>query len=222
MIKMKRVFALILIFLCYWLGMPYFIGVALCFLSLWLDSTYMTVLLNCSFAFLQIPVLYFLFKITGVTFIDHKKTYSHTRYSLLQLLLVGIILAAFSVAYKCFFYPIPIVQEGAEPPMAGIVIAAICGILLSPVTEELFFRKWMIPYLEKAGVKPAYILVITSLLFFMAHIDYVHGYFAFERLLLGAVLSYIYIKRRDIRSCIWVHFVNNLIVIPIGLAAQYC
>lgn len=217
MMKIKSVFVLILMFLSYWLGIPYLLAVSFGIFSLWVDSTCMLVFLNSSFVLLSIPFLYFLFKATGLALIDRKKTCRHASYSLLKLLPVGIILAALSVAYKYFFYSTPVVQEGATQPVSGIATAAICAVLLSPITEEFFFRKWMISYLEKAEVKPVYILVITSLLFFIAHIDYVHWYLGFDRLLLGIVLSYIYLKERDIRNCIWVHFVNNLIVIPIGL-----
>ena len=102
-----------------------------------------------------------------------------------------------------------------------IIASAVNSILVIPITEELFARKWAVSYLEKANVKPVHILVITSFLFFIFHTSYTPLYFRFDTLLSGAVLCYIYTKYHDVRYCIFVHFIINLIVNSIFFANHY-
>ena len=79
----------------------------------------------------------------------------------------------------------------------------------TPIAEELFFRKWMVNYLERATLKPVYILILTSFMFFLGHTDIHNFYFRFDSLLFGIVLYYIYNKHRDVR--------NNLIMTSISI-----
>ena len=89
---------------------------------------------------------------------------------------------------------------------------AFSVLLLAPIAEELFFRKWMIDYLNYADIKPVYILIITSSLFFIAHINFTSSYIRLDALIFAITEYYIYKKYYNIRYCIFVHFMNNLIV----------
>ena len=90
-----------------------------------------------------------------------------------------------------------------------------------PIIEELFYRKWMITYLERKAFKSIYILLITSFLFFIIHTNTQYMYFRFDTLLSGAILYYIYTRYRNIKYCISVHIICNMVVNLISIANQH-
>lgn len=211
--KVKSIFFMILIFLTYWLGMSFLSALLFFVLHSFVLSGFVAVVV------FSIPFLYLLYKKTGINFTGCKTDNKNTRFPLWKLLCVGILLAATAQVYGILFPPVEHINT--EITKMEIIASAVNSILVIPITEELFARKWAVSYLEKANVKPVYILFITSFMFFIVHTSYMPLYFRFDTLLSGAVLCYIYTKYHDVRYCIFVHFIINLIVNFIFFANHY-
>lgn len=194
---------MILIFLTYWLGMSFLSALLFFVLHSFVLSGFVAVVV------FSIPFLYLLYKKTGINFTDHKTPDESTRFPLWRLLCIGILLAAITQIYVYLFPSFE--KENVNLTKKDITFSAMSNLLAAPIAEELFGRKWAVSYLEKANVKPVYILVITSFLFFIVHTSYMPLYFRFDTLLSGAVLYYIYIRYHDVRYCIFIHFIINLI-----------
>ena len=202
--KVKSVFFII------WMHFIYGLGITTLLVPLFF-------MLHCSFALsnfiatvvFSIPFLYLLYKKTGISFTDRKTPNESTRFPLWRLLCIGILLAAITQIYVYLFPSFE--KENVNLTKMDVTFSAMSNLLVAPIAEELFGRKWAVSYLEKANVKPVYILFITSFLFFIVHTSYMPLYLRFDTLFSGAVLCYIYIRYRDVRYCIFIHFIMNLI-----------
>lgn len=166
-----------------------------------------------------VPFLYFLFKGTGVKF-GGCNAYREKKdlFTMCRLLCTGVILALLSVFYYRMTdqYTMPEYQNVAT---YELIANGFNLLLLGPILEELFFRKWMIEYLEKKGVETLYILVLTTVLFLLVHIGWDKIWYSrLDVIPFAIVLGLIYMKYRDVRYCIFVHFVNNLVVNLINLS----
>lgn len=213
--KIKSLFFVILMFLTYWLGLTFFVVLP------FLLGYSFTLCNHVGRLVFLIPFLYILFKKTNINIVSSETAYKSSGFPWLRLLCIGIALAIMALVYYNLFNPNPSVQEKTNETVVEMIVGVISLILLSPITEELLFRKWMISYLERANIKPVYILAITSFLFFIPHTNFLAGYFRFDILLFGAVEYCIYRKYRDVRYCMFVHCINNLIITSINMASQY-
>lgn len=214
--KIKSISSLILIFLIYWWGLTFF--VVFPFL---LGHYSFTLCNHIGRLVFLIPFLYILFKKTKINIVSPETANKNSDFPWLRLSCIGIALAIMALACNHLLNPNPSVQEKTNETVVEMIVGVISLVLLSPVTEELFFRKWMISYLERANIKPVYIFAITSFLFFIPHTNFLAGYFRFDILLFGAVQYCIYKKYRDVRYCMFVHCINNLIITSINMASQY-
>ena len=213
--KAKSIFFVIILFFIYWVGLS-IMGVLPIF---WGYSPIISSHVG-RYVFV-IPFLFFLFKKTGIGFISDESGEGENAFPILRLLSFGLLLVSVGYIYKFLFssYPLVIVNSNATP--IEIIATNISLVIMCPITEELFFRKWMISYLDKAEIKPLYILIITSLLFFIPHTDQVHWYFRYDILIFGILMYYIFKKYNNIKYCIFVHFINNLIVAIVNLVGLY-
>lgn len=208
---MKGLVYVILIFLLYWIGLSFLALFPMFWGCLPILSNHIG-----RYVFV-IPFLYVLFKKTGITFFPDTK--ENTRFPLLNLFVLGLLLFAIGFLHEFFFSPY--VNVNAKLTVAEAIAINFSLIIMGPITEELFFRKWMISYLEKANVKPLYIMCLTTLLFAIPHTDTTIWYFRFDTIIFGIVLYHVFVKYRDVRYCIFVHFVLNLTSTIVHIVSQY-
>ena len=98
----------------------------------------------------------------------------------------------------------------------NVVLFFVLLCVLAPLFEELVFRRLLFPYLE-SGIGTFWALILTSLLFGLAHTenDLINGswFFAFDHLvtstLIGFGIGIVYCFTRDIRFSILYHGLNN-------------
>lgn len=100
----------------------------------------------------------------------------------------------------------------------SFVLSTIPALILAPIAEELFFRKYLlINLLQRNTVKNS--IIISSICFSLVHIpNYINLVPTF---LLGLILSYIMTKTKNISICIAIHFLFNLIVTLLTLYGKH-
>ena len=98
-------------------------------------------------------------------------------------------------------------------------------VIIAPVTEELMFRGALFNSITRFLNKPMAV-IITSLMFAIAHIDPVQMGYAF---VLGVMLSFIRAETGKIYPCIAMHFAFNLMnyfikgyIMPLWVAIVIC
>lgn len=85
------------------------------------------------------------------------------------------------------------------------------GLLLVAVSEELLCRRVAVRVLERFGLPPAAVLLVSTLLFAAMHWSGGLGALG-ETFVLGAVLTAIYMWQRSLLLVIVTHYLINLIV----------
>lgn len=101
----------------------------------------------------------------------------------------------------------------------------LLGILsaLAAIVEEVFFRRWTMDMLMSRGVTPILQVIISGIVFGLAHISWIlaRGDFKFaipailSTSVLGTHLAIIYLLGgRNLGPCIYAHAIINLIIEP--------
>ncbi len=85
--------------------------------------------------------------------------------------------------------------------------AIISALIIAPIFEEVFFRYYILNYLE-TQLKPKYAVLVSAILFGAFHMNIRQFLFAS---VLGLVLGIVYNKTKDIKHSIFLHFVFNLV-----------
>jgi len=83
--------------------------------------------------------------------------------------------------------------------------------ILGPIAEELLFRKWVVEMMKRAQAKSIFIVSVSAVLFFLLYVS--QDNLRIDTLIMGAVLCVFYLKTNDIRYCIIVHSIANLIAV---------
>lgn len=86
------------------------------------------------------------------------------------------------------------------------IVTIVYAIILGPVLEELCFRGVVFGFLEKSGIKPVYIILITALLFGAIHMIAVQVIYA---TVIGAFLGFLRYKYRSLKITIFTHILFN-------------
>ena len=90
---------------------------------------------------------------------------------------------------------------------SNLLITVIYAIFLGPVLEELCLRGVTYGYLERSGIKPIFIILISGVLFGAMHLNLVQGIYAS---VLGFFLGYLRYKYRSISLTIFAHILFNI------------
>lgn len=77
-------------------------------------------------------------------------------------------------------------------------------VLLSPVLEELLFRKMLLDRFRRYGEKLA--ILVSAVVFAVSHMDL---RLVVVNLALGAVLAYVYLRSGRVRYCMLIHSLSN-------------
>lgn len=212
--KIKSILVLIGVFLIFWWGVSFTTGFLYHVFSSFVLSDFAAKLI---FSF---PFLYVIFRKSKISFIN-EKTVNEKTCPWWVLLGLGLAIALMARIYYHLFSPYSAGSENITYHGLEGICMFISSVLITPIIEELFFRKWMVTYLERKDIKPIHILLITSVLFFIVHTNAQYTYFRFDTLLSGAILYYIYTRYRNIKYCISVHMIWNLVVNLISIANQH-
>ncbi len=212
--KIKSILVLIGVFLIFWWGVSFTTGFLYHVFSSSVLSAFAAKLI---FSF---PFLYVIFRKSKISFIN-EKTVNEKTCPWWVLLGLGLAIALMARIYYHLFSPYSAGSENITYHGLEGICMFMSNVLMYPIIEELFFRKWMVTYLERKDIKPIYILLITSVLFFIVHTNTQYMYFRFDTLLSGAILYYIYTRYRNIKYCISLHMIWNLVVNLISIANQH-
>lgn len=212
--KIKSILVLIGVFLIYWFGMSFTTGFLYNVFSSFVLSVFAAELI---FSF---PFLYVIFRKSKIALIG-EETVNEKTCPWWGLLGLGLAIALMARIYYHLFSPYSAGSENITYHGLEGICMFMSSALILPIIEELFYRKWMITYLERKAFKSIYILLITSFLFFIIHTNTQYMYFRFDTLLSGAILYYIYTRYRNIKYCISVHIICNMVVNLISIANQY-
>lgn len=212
--KIKGVLVLIGVFLIYWFGMSFTTGFLYNVFSSFVLSVFAAELI---FSF---PFLYVIFRKSKIALIG-EETVNEKTCPWWGLLGLGLAIALMARIYYHLFSPYSAGSENITYHGLEGICMFMSSALILPIIEELFYRKWMITYLERKAFKSIYILLITSFLFFFIHTNTQYMYFRFDTLLSGAILYCIYTRYRNIKYCISVHIICNMVVNLISIANQH-
>lgn len=212
--KIKSILVLIGVFLIYWFGMSFTTGFLYNVFSSFVLSVFAAELI---FSF---PFLYVIFRKSKIALIG-EETVNEKTCPWWVLLGLGLAIALMARIYYHLFSPYSAGSENITYHGLEGICMFMSSALILPIIEELFYRKWMITYLERKAFKSIYILLITSFLFFLIHTNTQYMYFRFDTLLSGAILYYIYTRYRNIKYCISVHIICNMVVNLISIANQH-
>lgn len=212
--KIKSILVLIGVFLIYWFGMSFTTGFLYNVFSSFVLSVFAAQLI---FSF---PFLYVMFRKSKIALIG-EETVNEKTCPWWGLLGLGLAIALMARIYYHLFSPYSAGSENITYHGLEGICMFMSSALILPIIEELFYRKWMITYLERKAFKSIYILLITSFLFFIIHTNTQYMYFRFDTLLSGAIFYYIYTRYRNIKYCISVHIICNLVVELISIANQH-
>ncbi len=149
------------------------------------------------------------------------------------LILLAYLLSASTLSFFTYIKYIP--PSDAERFFEELIYkypwyGAISALIVAPICEEIFFRYYVLNYLEKA-MKPVYAIIVSALLFGAFHLNLRQFLFAS---VLGVVLGMVYHKTKDIKHSIFLHFAFNIasflntvllfepiLIIPITVLAVY-
>ncbi|GIM29325.1 hypothetical protein CPJCM30710_19910 [Clostridium polyendosporum] len=161
-------------------------------------------------ALLSIFILYKTF-----TFRTHR-SFLTKKFSYIDLLSVFLIILGFrlffdgSLNHITSHLPVPkFIEESFDSLFGNTTSAILITILAAPLEEEFLYRGIILNGLCKK-YSPKIALIISSLVFAVAHLNLPQGINAF---LLGLLLGYFYIKTKSIILCMFCHGINNLIAI---------
>ena len=87
------------------------------------------------------------------------------------------------------------------------IITIVYAIALGPVLEELVYRGVTFGLLEKSGIRPGLIILISGILFGLVHMNPVQSTYA---AILGFMLGFLRYKYRSIKITILGHFLLNV------------
>ncbi len=103
-----------------------------------------------------------------------------------------------------------ITEKVADLPLSILVFA----VLAAPVSEELFFRAFLV---KKIGslINPFAGIIISSALFGFVHFSYGSIMEIIGAFVIGAILAFIFHKSKSITPCLAIHVFYNLLAIVV-------
>ena len=95
----------------------------------------------------------------------------------------------------------------------ALIYNLISTLLVAPMVEELFYRKFLLDKLLKKN-KPILAIIVSSICFSIMHIETLNN--LIPSFISGIVLGIIFLKTKKIGYCIMLHFIVNLIIMTIN------
>lgn len=202
----KNIFYVILLYVCYRCLVAFAFGF---FHAMTRSSVFSTLIAELFFGG---AFVYMLCRRTLNVKLKNKNIKSSVPY--IQLTTICVVIVIVCYVHAVLFSTFPL-----RMTLGGLSIAEkICRIsfllLIGPILEEIVYRYWMISYLEKKEVSSAYSIVLSSVLFFYAHLETL-DYLRYDSLIAGVVLCLFYLKYRNIKYCICIHILSNVVLTSI-------
>lgn len=117
-----------------------------------------------------------------------------------------------------FYLPIPedneIIETLKDMMTNPIGLLSVC--LIGPLSEEIICRGAIERRLLEKNWNPWYAIVISALLFAVAHLNFAQG---FSATVIGIFMGWVYYRTRSIWPTVFIHVVNNTVACLIALAA---
>lgn len=160
---------------------------------------------------------------------DQLKHFFHTQVKIFHIVLAIVLYFAImplaeylSMSIPTEGYPLleelyKIVEQSFAMIFEHKVAAFIMICILAPLLEEFIFRGLILRGMLNNGINPWLSIIITSLLFGLAHLN--PWQFAGAGLL-GAVFAFIYWRTQSLWLVIFLHFLNNFIAFMITLETE--
>jgi membrane protease YdiL (CAAX protease family) len=92
----------------------------------------------------------------------------------------------------------------------ALIYNLISTLLIAPIVEELFYRKFLLDKLLEKN-KPVLAIIISSICFSIMHLETPNN--LIPTFISGIILGIIYLKTKKIGYCIMLHFIVNLIIV---------
>jgi len=99
------------------------------------------------------------------------------------------------------------IMRGPASPALYFILATICLVL--PIIEELMFRGVLWRVLERFVSNKSHVLIVVSILFALAHIDFYHMMGVFP---IGLYMGWLRLRSNSIFPSILAHITNNSLV----------
>ncbi len=97
----------------------------------------------------------------------------------------------------------PIIVQASHHPISWISVG-----ILAPIGEELVFRNGIQGHLTRKGVHPLWAIVLSSVMFSLAHFNPAQS---LNAMFMGFVLGILYHRTGNILLCGTLHVINNLL-----------
>ena len=101
--------------------------------------------------------------------------------------------------------------QNTQTSIVSILTGLFCLVILTPLVEELLFRKWIVDMMRRANFSTVAIIITSAIAFFLMHLG--QNIIRIDTLIIAIPLCLIYMKYGDIRYCIIAHALNNLLAI---------
>lgn len=92
----------------------------------------------------------------------------------------------------------------------ALIYNLISTLLIAPIFEELFYRKFLLEKLAQKN-RPILAIIVSSICFSIIHIETPNN--LIPTFISGIILGIIYLKTKKIGYCIMLHFIVNLIIL---------
>ncbi|HWF01822.1 MAG TPA: CPBP family intramembrane glutamic endopeptidase [Caulobacteraceae bacterium] len=136
-----------------------------------------------------------------------------------RLLAVGMALAAVAIAPMVAGERIlaageapPILAIAPDWPSRALYVAAALLLVPAALSEELFFRGWMLRQIAAFADRTAPVVLLASILFAAAHFDFDPQAFL-QRALMGGGLAYMALRLGGIEFPAGVHAMHNILIV---------
>lgn len=96
-----------------------------------------------------------------------------------------------------------------EGPLVLLSVIALAVIV--PISEELFFRSYLISNFRKLG--PTLSVVVSSLVFALFHAGQLEIIVILSTFVTGLILGYVYSRFKSVMPCVLIHGSQNMLVI---------
>ena len=143
------------------------------------------------------------------------ENYNPRIYLYLPLIGIGLLLTNkpfwdFTKILECYQGISPNDNYATSNNNIALIYNLISTLLVAPIIEELFYRKFLLDKLSKKN-KPILAIVVSSICFSIMHIETPNN--LIPTFISGITLRIIYLKTKKIGYCIMLHFIVNLIII---------
>lgn len=181
-----------------------YIMLFICVFSMGVDKS----ILWGSIFLVSFEIIYIVWKMSSI-----KRRGNHINFAIFKLRYFPYILIGIGIN---ILYNMVIFKLGMEFDVTvnfPIIITIICSGIIGPIFEELLCKYDLIERLEKFNSNKFLIIIFSSIIFGIVHINMVSSIYGF---IVGIVSSYFYMKDKDFAKPLIMHMAGNVTAIMLG------